>query len=97
LDTIDVEVYGNRKRVASRDPQARGGVQPPRLADGRTHVAHVGDTSKVLAADLLSRGFDPRRVAAELLRRALAGLPARRGPGGSGDAPMRATSPGSCA
>jgi hypothetical protein len=38
-------------------------------------VATWADTATVLAADLLAGNEDPRRDAAELLRRALAGLP----------------------
>ena len=43
---------------------------------GRPHVASWAETSTVLAADLLAGNDDPRPDAAELLRRARAGLPA---------------------
>jgi hypothetical protein len=68
LDTTDVEVYGRRKRGVAFNHQGQ--------RVGRPHVACWADTATVLAADLLTGNEDPRRDAAELLRRALAGLPA---------------------
>ena len=43
---------------------------------GRPHVATWAETATVLAADLMAGNEDPRPHAAELLRRALAALPA---------------------
>jgi len=68
LDTTDVEVYGRRKRGVAFNHQGQ--------RVGRPHVACWADTATVLAADLLAGNEDPRRDAAELLRRALAALPA---------------------
>ena len=68
LDTTDVEVYGRRKRGVAFNHQGQ--------RVGRPHVATWADTATVLAADLLAGNEDPRRDAAELLRRALAALPA---------------------
>ena len=67
LDTTDVEVYGRRKRGVAFNHQGQ--------RVGRPHVACWADTATVLAADLLAGNEDPRRDAAELLRRALAALP----------------------
>ncbi|MCA1671685.1 MAG: transposase, partial [Actinobacteria bacterium] len=44
-------------------------------AAGRPHVASWAQTATTLAADLLAGNEDPRRHAAQLLRRALAALP----------------------
>jgi hypothetical protein len=68
LDTTDVEVYGRKKR----------GVAYNYLGQrcGRPHVATWAETATVLAADLMAGDEDPRGHAAELLRRALASLPA---------------------
>ena len=68
LDTTDVEVYGRHKRGVAYNHQGQ--------RVGRPHVATWADTATVLAADLLAGNQDPRRDAAELLRRALAALPA---------------------
>jgi hypothetical protein len=68
LDTTDVEVYGRHKRGVAYNHQGQ--------RVGRPHVATWADTATVLAADLLAGNEDPRRDAAELLRRALAALPA---------------------
>jgi hypothetical protein len=67
LDTTDVEVYGRGKRGVAFNHQGQ--------RVGRPHVACWADTATVLAADLLAGNEDPRRDAAELLRRALAALP----------------------
>jgi hypothetical protein len=68
LDTTDVEVYGRRKRGVAFNHQGQ--------RVGRPHVATWAETATVLAADLMSGRDDPRPHAPELLRRALAGLPA---------------------
>src|SRR4051794_39465577 len=68
LDTTDVEVYGRRKRGVAFNHQGQ--------RVGRPHVATWADTATVLAADLLAGNEDPRRDAPELLRPALAALPA---------------------
>jgi hypothetical protein len=62
LDTTDVEVYGRRKHGIAFNHQGQ--------RVGRPHVACWADTATLLAGN-----EDPRRDAAELLRRALAGLP----------------------
>jgi Transposase DDE domain group 1 len=69
LDTTDVEVYGRRKRGVAFNHQGQ--------RCGRPHVATWAETATVLAADLMAGNEDPRPRAAELLRRALAALPAR--------------------
>jgi Transposase DDE domain group 1 len=69
LDTTDVEVYGRRKRGVAFNYAGQ--------RVGRPHVAIWAETITVLAADLLCGDTDPRPGAAGLLRRALAGLPAR--------------------
>jgi hypothetical protein len=68
LDTTDVEVYGRLKRGVAYNHQGQ--------RVGRPHVATWAETATVLAADLMSGRDDPRPHAAELLHRALAGLPA---------------------
>jgi hypothetical protein len=68
LDTTDVEVYGRHKRGVA--------YNPPGPADRPPARATWADTATVLAADLLAGNEDPRRDAPELLRRALAALPA---------------------
>jgi hypothetical protein len=68
LDTTDVEVYGRNKRgVAYNHPGQRV---------GRPHVAAWAETEIALAADLGDGTDDPRATAPDLLRRALAALPA---------------------
>ena len=69
LDTTDVEVYGSKKRGVAYNYQGQ--------RCGRPHVATWAETATTLAADLMAGNEDPRRHAAELLRRALAALPAR--------------------
>jgi hypothetical protein len=69
LDTTDVEVYGRKKRGVAFNHQGQ--------RCGRPHVASWAETATVLAADLMAGNEDPRGHAAELLARALAGLPAR--------------------
>ena len=76
LDTTDVEVYGRKKRGVAYNHQGQ--------RVGRPHVAAWAETEIVLAADLGDGTDDPRATAPDLLRRALACLPAaaRAGPGG---------------
>jgi hypothetical protein len=69
LDTTDVEVYGRRKRGVAFNHQGQ--------RVGRPHVATWAETATVLAADLMAGNEDPRPHAAQLLGRALAGLPER--------------------
>lgn len=68
LDTTDVEVYGRKKRGVAFNHQGQ--------RCGRPHVATWAETATVLAAELMAGNEDPRGHAAELLGRALAGLPA---------------------
>jgi hypothetical protein len=68
LDTTDVEVYGRLKQGVAFNHQGQ--------RVGRPHVASWAETATVLAADLMSGRDDPRPHAPELLRRALAALPA---------------------
>jgi hypothetical protein len=74
LDTTDVEVYGRKKRGVAYNYQGQ--------RVGRPHVATWAETEIVLAADLGSGTDDPRATAADLLRRALACLPAAARAGG---------------
>ena len=74
LDTTDVEVYGRKKRGVAYNHQGQ--------RVGRPHVATWAETEIVLAADLGDGTDDPRATAPDLLRRALAALPAAaRAPG----------------
>lgn len=68
LDTTDVEVYGRKKRGVAFNHQGQ--------RCGRPHVATWAETATVLAAELMAGNEDPRGHAAQLLDRALAGLPA---------------------
>ena len=68
LDTTDVEVYGRKKRGVAYNHQGQ--------RVGRPHVATWAETEIVLAADLGDGTDDPRATAPDLLRRALACLPA---------------------
>jgi hypothetical protein len=68
LDTTDVEVYGRKKRGVAWNHQGQ--------RVGRPHVAAWAETETVLAADLGDGTDDPRATAPDLLRRALAALPA---------------------
>src|SRR5207342_2317611 len=68
LDTTDVEVYGRKKRGVAYNHQGQ--------RVGRPHVAAWAETEIVLAADLGGGTDDPRATAPDLLRRALACLPA---------------------
>jgi hypothetical protein len=69
IDTTDVEVYGSDKRGVAYNYQGQ--------RCGRPHVASWAETETTLAAQLLSGADDPRPHAPELLRRALAALPAQ--------------------
>jgi len=68
LDTTDVEVYGRKKHGVAYNHQGQ--------RVGRPHVAAWAETEIVLAADLGDGTDDPRATAPDLLRRALAALPA---------------------
>ena len=68
LDTTDVEVYGRKKRGVAYNHQGQ--------RVGRPHVATWAETEIPLAADLGDGTDDPRATAPDLLRRALACLPA---------------------
>ena len=68
LDTTDVEVYGRKKRGVAYNHQGQ--------RVGLPHVAAWAETEIVLAADLGDGTDDPRATAPDLLRRALAALPA---------------------
>ena len=68
LDTTDVEVYGRKKRGVAYNHQGQ--------RVGRPHVAAWAETEIALAADLGDGTDDPRATAPDLLRRALAALPA---------------------
>ena len=68
LDTTDVEVYGPKKRGVAYNYQGQ--------RCGRPHVATWAEAATALAADLMAGDEDPRGHAADLLRRALAALPA---------------------
>ena len=68
LDATDVEVYGRKKRGVAYNYQGQRA--------GRPHVASWAETEITLAADLGDGTDDPRATAPELLRRALACLPA---------------------
>jgi hypothetical protein len=74
LDATDVEVYGPGKRGVAYNHQGQ--------RVGRPHVAAWAETEIVLAADLGSGTDDPRATAPDLLRRALASLPAAVRAGG---------------
>ena len=80
LDTTDVEVYGRKKRGVAYNHQGQ--------RVGRPHVASWAEAEIVLAADLGDGTDDPRATAPDLLRRALACLPA--GARASGRVAMRA-------
>jgi hypothetical protein len=69
LDTTDIEVYGSKKRGVAYNHQGQ--------RVGRPHVAAWAETEVALAADLGAGTDDPRATAPDLLRRALACLPAR--------------------
>ena len=68
LDTTDVEVYGRKKRGVAYNHQGQ--------RVGLPHVAAWAETEIVLAADLGDGTDDPRATSPDLLRRALACLPA---------------------
>ena len=68
IDATDVEVYGSKKRGVAYTYQGQRAGLP--------HVASWAETEIPLAADLLSGDQDPRSHVVDLLRRALAALPA---------------------
>ena len=68
LDTTDVEVYGRKKRGVAYNHQGQRVSGP--------HVAAWAEAEIVLAADLGDGTDDPRATGPDLLRRALAALPA---------------------
>jgi len=68
LDSTDVEVYGRRKQGVAYNYQGQ--------RVGRPHVATWAQAGLALAADLLGGKDDVRPAAGQLLRRALAALPA---------------------
>jgi hypothetical protein len=68
LDATDVEVYGSKKQGVAYNHQGQ--------RVGRPHVAVWAETEVALAADLGSGTDDVRAGAPDLLRRALACLPA---------------------
>lgn len=68
IDATDVEVYGRQKRGVAYNYAGQ--------RCGRPHVATWAEVQGTLAADLAAGDEDPRAGAVELLRRALAVLPA---------------------
>ena len=66
-DTTDVEVYGRDKQDAVYNYQGQRAYRP--------HIAFWAKGGVSLAADLMKADEDPRRVAAQLLDRAIAQLP----------------------
>src|SRR4029077_8370052 len=76
LDATDVEVYCRKKRGVAYNHQGQ--------RVGRPHVAAWAETEIVLAADLGDGTDDPRATAPDLLRRALACLPAAARAGRAG-------------
>jgi len=68
LDSTDVEVYGRAKDATAYNYQGQRA--------GRPHLASWAEAGLPLAADLLGGRDDVRPRCADLLRRALAGLPA---------------------
>lgn len=69
MDSTDVEVYGRQKEGVAYNYQGQ--------RCGRPHLASWAQAGITLAADLLSGNDDARPRSADLLRRALAGLPAQ--------------------
>jgi hypothetical protein len=81
MDSTDVEVYGRGKQGVAYNYQGQ--------RVGRPHVAAWAQAGLVLAADLLSGRDDVRPAAGQLLRRALAALPAQVTPAGEDDRRVR--------
>jgi hypothetical protein len=81
MDATDVEVYGRRKTGVAYNYCGQRA--------GRPHLATWAEAGLTLAADLLAGNDDVRPVAADLLGRALAALPApvRAGLGSDGQRP----------
>ncbi len=67
-DTTDVEVYGSKKQDAVYNYQGQRAY--------RCHIGFWAEAGVSVAADLMRADEDPRPVAAALLDRAVAGLPA---------------------
>lgn len=67
LDSTDVEVYGSKKHGAAYNYQGQRA--------GRPHLATWAEAGLSMAADLLAGNDDVRPRAANLLGRALAGIP----------------------
>ena len=67
-DTTDVEVYGPKKHDAVYNYQGQRAYRP--------HIAFWAEGGVTVAADLMKADEDPRPVAAQLLDRAIAQLPA---------------------
>lgn len=67
LDSTDVEVYGSRKQGVAYNYAGHRA--------GRVHLATWAEAGLTTAADLMAGNDDVRPRAADLLRRALAGIP----------------------
>ena len=67
LDSTDVEVYGSKKQGVAYNYQGQRA--------GRPHLATWAEVGLTVAADLLAGNDDVRPRAADMLRRALAGIP----------------------
>jgi DDE family transposase len=67
LDSTDVEVYGSRKQGVAYNYAGQRA--------GRVHLATWAEAGLTTAADLMAGNDDVRPRAADLLRRALAGIP----------------------
>lgn len=69
LDSTDVEVYGSKKQGVAYNYVGQ--------RSGRPHLATWAEAGLTMAADLLTGNDDVRPRAADLLRRALVGIPER--------------------
>ncbi|MGC4190552.1 MAG: IS1380 family transposase [Thermomicrobiales bacterium] len=67
LDSTDVEVYGSKKEGVACNYRGQ--------RSGRPHLATWAEAGLTVAADLLAGNDDVRPRAADMLRRALAGIP----------------------
>jgi hypothetical protein len=67
LDSTDIEVYGSRKQGVAYNYAGQ--------RSGRVHLATWAEAGLTVAADLMAGNDDVRPRAAEMLRRALAGIP----------------------
>jgi len=68
--------FGRRFGETHQWQHRQGAPDRPHQRCGRPHVATWAETATALAADLMAGNEDPRGHAADLLRRALAALPA---------------------